>query len=331
MMMPGRNGVTDVSNAYRYGFQGQERDDEIKGRGNSLNYKYRMHDPLVGRFFAVDPLAKKYPWYTPYSFSGNKVIQFIELEGLEEAPPKPNTHTTVSGDTYGKLAKKYDVTVDQLREWNGYEDTKIPEGVDLIVSDPSEYNTFRSTTVGEYYGGGDVEIILSGQNYENETVITEQDKKRSEALMVTGWVFDVLSIGQMSASNLAIPRPRGFRLTYQSSSNNSIPVEHTGTTVSGSNRITSYSCQGRNYRVNSSHGYDRAHGSGSIPRNISYEEVETNIVRDAALNHSKIPIAERGVTPYEGKVNIDGHNIGYFATQNNTGTTYITTYFPTTP
>ena len=58
-------------------------DNEIKGRGNSLNYKYRMHDPLVGRFFAVDPLAKKYPWNSSYAFSENRVIDGVELEGLE--------------------------------------------------------------------------------------------------------------------------------------------------------------------------------------------------------------------------------------------------------
>jgi Novel toxin 10 len=59
-------------------------DNELKGEGNSLNYEYRMHDPRVGRFFAVDPLFKEYPHYTPYSFSGNKVIASIELEGLED-------------------------------------------------------------------------------------------------------------------------------------------------------------------------------------------------------------------------------------------------------
>ncbi len=82
MTVPNRN---YQSPEYRYGFQGQEKDDEIKGNGNSINYKFRMHDPRVGRFFAVDPLSTKYPYYTPYSFSGNKVLQFIELEGLEEA------------------------------------------------------------------------------------------------------------------------------------------------------------------------------------------------------------------------------------------------------
>ncbi len=81
MLVPQRN---YSSPSYRYGFQGQEKDDEIKGSGNSLNYKFRMQDPRVGWFFAVDPLAAQYPWYTPYQFSGNKVIAFVELEGAEE-------------------------------------------------------------------------------------------------------------------------------------------------------------------------------------------------------------------------------------------------------
>ena len=68
---------------YRYGYNGMERDDEVKGQGNSVNYKYRMHDPRIGRFFAIDPLTAKYPHYTPYSFSGNRVIDAVELEGME--------------------------------------------------------------------------------------------------------------------------------------------------------------------------------------------------------------------------------------------------------
>ena len=80
MLLPGRHGNT---NSYRYGFQGQEKDDELKGEGNSLNYTFRMHDPRVGRFFSTDPLVKSYPWNSPYAFGENKVIAFIELEGLE--------------------------------------------------------------------------------------------------------------------------------------------------------------------------------------------------------------------------------------------------------
>jgi RHS repeat-associated protein len=80
MLLPNRHGSSDD---YRYGFQGQEKDDEIKGEGNSINYKFRMYDPRVGRFFAVDPMVHSYPYYSPYQFSGNTPIMSTELEGLE--------------------------------------------------------------------------------------------------------------------------------------------------------------------------------------------------------------------------------------------------------
>ncbi len=72
-----------IGDAYRFGFQGQEKDDEIKGNGNSLNYKFRIHDPRIGRFLSIDPLEKDYPWNSPYAFSENRVIDGVELEGLE--------------------------------------------------------------------------------------------------------------------------------------------------------------------------------------------------------------------------------------------------------
>ena len=88
MLVPSRHGSSE---SYRYGFQGQEKDDEIKGgEGNSLNYTFRMHDPRVGRFFAVDPLFREYPHNSVYAFSENRVIDGVELEGLEFEDLKPN-------------------------------------------------------------------------------------------------------------------------------------------------------------------------------------------------------------------------------------------------
>jgi RHS repeat-associated protein len=79
MQMPGRE-FSDVS-AYRYGFQGQETDKEWLG--GAASYKYRVHDARIGRFLSVDPLAPDYPWNSPYAFSENRVIDGVELEGLE--------------------------------------------------------------------------------------------------------------------------------------------------------------------------------------------------------------------------------------------------------
>lgn len=72
------------SGNHRFGFQGQEKDDEIRGKGGSLNYKYRMHDSRIGRFGSIDPLFKNYPFNSTYAFSENRLIDAIELEGLEK-------------------------------------------------------------------------------------------------------------------------------------------------------------------------------------------------------------------------------------------------------
>ncbi len=82
MLMPGRHDEIN-GNLYTYGFQGQERDDEVKGAGNAINFKFRMNDPRLGRFFAVDPLSPQYPELTPYQFASNSPIAFKEIEGLE--------------------------------------------------------------------------------------------------------------------------------------------------------------------------------------------------------------------------------------------------------
>ncbi len=68
---------------YRYKHQGQESDPEIYGEGNSYAYRHRMSDPRVIRFWSVDPLEASYPYYSTYQFSGNRLIDMVELEGLE--------------------------------------------------------------------------------------------------------------------------------------------------------------------------------------------------------------------------------------------------------
>src|SRR5690606_19442772 len=51
--------------------------------GNSLDYGFRHFDSRLAKFLSLDPLSKKFPWYSPYHFAGNTPIQAIDLEGLE--------------------------------------------------------------------------------------------------------------------------------------------------------------------------------------------------------------------------------------------------------
>jgi len=72
-----------ASEIYRYGFNGQEKDDEVKGSGNSYDFNFRIYDSRLGKFLSTDPLSSNYPNQSPYHFAGNTPIQAIDLEGLE--------------------------------------------------------------------------------------------------------------------------------------------------------------------------------------------------------------------------------------------------------
>ncbi|WP_290711374.1 RHS repeat-associated core domain-containing protein [Flavihumibacter sp. CACIAM 22H1] len=79
-LMPGRQvNVTD----YRYGFNGKENDNEVKGAGNQQDYGMRIYDPRIGKFLSVDPLTNQFPFYTPYQFAGNTPIWATDLDGGE--------------------------------------------------------------------------------------------------------------------------------------------------------------------------------------------------------------------------------------------------------
>lgn len=47
-----------------------------------------MHDPRLERFFAIDSFASSYPWNSPFAFNENRVIDGVELGGLEFYPAR---------------------------------------------------------------------------------------------------------------------------------------------------------------------------------------------------------------------------------------------------
>ncbi|MFP9119354.1 RHS repeat-associated core domain-containing protein, partial [Flavobacterium sp. RNTU_13] len=71
--------------AYRYGFNGKEKDDEVKGEGDSYDYGFRMYDPRIARFMSIDPLTSDYPYLTPYQFASNRPLDGVDLDGKEWA------------------------------------------------------------------------------------------------------------------------------------------------------------------------------------------------------------------------------------------------------
>ena len=79
MLQPGRK--HSVGSGYRYGFNGKEKDNEVKVEGNQLDFGSRVYDSRIGRFLSTDPLQKKYPSESPYIFSGNSPITMKDVDG----------------------------------------------------------------------------------------------------------------------------------------------------------------------------------------------------------------------------------------------------------
>src|SRR6185312_4826072 len=91
MLMPGRK-YSIANTNYRYGFNGKENDNDIEN--GAQDYGMRIYDGRLGRFLSVDPLAKRYPWLTPYQFSENNPIRFTDLDGAEIFDPLTRWFTT---------------------------------------------------------------------------------------------------------------------------------------------------------------------------------------------------------------------------------------------
>jgi len=78
MVMPERSFSNEK---YRYGFNGKENDNEVKGVGNSVDFGARIYDSRLGRWLSVDPLSNKYPYVSPYVFALNNPIALIDPDG----------------------------------------------------------------------------------------------------------------------------------------------------------------------------------------------------------------------------------------------------------
>lgn len=64
-----------------------EKDDEVKGDGNSYTTEFRQYDPRLGRWLSLDPLMMQFPHMSPYCAFDNNPIYFVDPYGLSSGNP----------------------------------------------------------------------------------------------------------------------------------------------------------------------------------------------------------------------------------------------------
>lgn len=109
-------------NDYRYAYNGMEKDDMVKGLGNSYTTQYRQYDSRLGRWLSLDPLMSMFPSQSPYLGMGNNPVFFndplgLAPEGGKRGPPhEPGTmpnrqdRRMHKGKHYFTWGKHYHVT-----------------------------------------------------------------------------------------------------------------------------------------------------------------------------------------------------------------------------
>lgn len=120
-------------------FQGQERNEDL---GLFIyEWKYRISDPAIGRFWQVDPLAEKYEWMTVYQFSSNQPIHAPELEGLESA-----------FDLNSRDPNLQNLTKEEKQAFNEAQNDALVFGVEQIIDEIPVLGEIKDLIKGESIG-----------------------------------------------------------------------------------------------------------------------------------------------------------------------------------
>ena len=119
------------SDKYRFGFNGQEKDNEIAGMGNHNTAEFWEYDTRVGRRWNTDPVTL--PFESPYAVNHNNPIQ--QNDPLGNSADDPKTHTVKKGETLSAISKRVGVGVDDLAKMNHLKDkNKLSIGQTLKIN-----------------------------------------------------------------------------------------------------------------------------------------------------------------------------------------------------
>ncbi|MGS2765244.1 RHS repeat domain-containing protein [Sinomicrobium sp. M5D2P9] len=280
-------GYNNVVNGTEYNyktFQGQELHEDLGL--NVIEFKWRTHDPVIGRFWQIDPLAEDFTYNSPYAFSENSPIAFVELEGLEKVlaiyyhggPTGGGQPTTV--DKAGYTGQYYQSTQSFAqssgREFSG---TIIAPGLTSASGVETGMNF-----VNDNYEAGD-QVMVYGYSYGVDVAVDLTESLNEAGINVDLLVTVDGSDGplQNTTVNTDIPENVDTNLNvYQ--------TDNSGT--SSSSRSTGASSSGTSSGSSSSNsGSSNSPGSNGGP-NSAVNPSKTNVVNKnitgPGVNHGNI-------------------------------------------
>jgi len=149
---------------YRFGYNGQEKDNEWAGVGNEYNFGARLYDTRVARFSSVDPDVRKYPIWSPYSYAKNDPTRYVDIGGQGPGDKVIIFTGAILVPAYQKVTPTMLYIEDQVAKSTGavtmYPTTYIENDDNYIKSAVTEIKSWREANphgklaiVGYSYGG----------------------------------------------------------------------------------------------------------------------------------------------------------------------------------
>jgi len=164
---------------YRYGFNGQEKDNEIAGEGNSYTAQFWQYDSRLGRRWNVDP--KPNPSISNYATFANNPILYNDILGDTIHRFRPDGtymdafddgRSTVSGLIYTKTS----TFKSGEKTYNRYSDGISFDFNDYDL-DKSNLKETKITVVKDKYLKEDIKTVHKQKGSENLIVFIERESR----------------------------------------------------------------------------------------------------------------------------------------------------------
>ncbi|MBL7897973.1 MAG: hypothetical protein JNJ99_05525, partial [Crocinitomicaceae bacterium] len=177
------NSVCTALNSFRYSFQGQEKDDEVVGASNSINYNFRILDTRIGRWSSLDPKIKS--WESPYVSMGNSPILFLDphgddiINGVTKVVQEKEAAVLKSQESYDALVsshvgelkngdiRKYkkesglNYALDELEKWQNIK-TDVDQMISTFATVMPEEFEFLSNLTDQ--SGNCIDVVIDYQD-----------------------------------------------------------------------------------------------------------------------------------------------------------------------
>ncbi|WP_051149666.1 RHS repeat-associated core domain-containing protein [Flavobacterium indicum] len=115
-MMEQHSYTGDYTN--RYKFNGKELDDET----GWYYYGARYYNPRTSLWLSVDPLAEKYPSWSPYCYTMNNPINLVDPDGREpKDPPKRGVRIVLNLGGGALINAAADTRIEQIKKNNPHD------------------------------------------------------------------------------------------------------------------------------------------------------------------------------------------------------------------